>query len=148
MNSQAKTDAILACKGMRHALDGIIQTCKEATQNALHAPSGSFENLNEVAANLTLARRAMENATMRLGMALKHIGTPNPYPVSKLSVESVAEKLYEAYRGHTGGKSLATGQPIPQWEELPQAIKDAWMATAKASPGMTQVEPTADGLRM
>lgn len=35
---------------------------------------------------------------------------------------------YEAYRAHTGGVSLATGAPIPEWDALPQAIKAAWEA--------------------
>jgi hypothetical protein len=39
---------------------------------------------------------------------------------------------YEAYRNHTGGKSLATGQEIPVWEDLPPAIRDAWAAAAAA----------------
>ena len=39
---------------------------------------------------------------------------------------------YEAYRDHTNGKSLATGQPIPQWYQLPPTIQEAWNAAAEA----------------
>jgi hypothetical protein len=39
---------------------------------------------------------------------------------------------YEAYRKHTGGCSLATGAPIPEYKQLPEAIKDAWAAAALA----------------
>jgi len=39
---------------------------------------------------------------------------------------------YEAYRSHTGGVSLATGQTIPEWYELREAIQLAWMAAADA----------------
>ena len=39
---------------------------------------------------------------------------------------------YEAYRNHTGGKSLATGQTIPEWHELREDIQLAWMSAADA----------------
>ncbi len=39
---------------------------------------------------------------------------------------------YEAYRAHTGGVSLATGQRIPEWHELRQDIQHAWHASALA----------------
>lgn len=45
---------------------------------------------------------------------------------------SMAETAYEAYRAHTGGKSLATGADIPPFADLPLAIKDAWAASARA----------------
>lgn len=38
---------------------------------------------------------------------------------------------YEAYRSHTGGKSLATGQEIPTWENLAPVIQEAWRAAAE-----------------
>jgi hypothetical protein len=39
---------------------------------------------------------------------------------------------YEAYRSDAGGKSLATGQPIPEWDGLKSEIQHAWEAAAKA----------------
>jgi len=39
---------------------------------------------------------------------------------------------YEAYRNHTSGKSLVTGQTIPEWHELREDIQLAWMAAADA----------------
>jgi hypothetical protein len=39
---------------------------------------------------------------------------------------------YCAYRAHTGGKSLATGQNIPEWHELREDIQSAWNAAAAA----------------
>lgn len=39
---------------------------------------------------------------------------------------------YEAYRNYTGGLSLVTGAPIPAYEQLPEAIKEAWAAAAVA----------------
>lgn len=44
----------------------------------------------------------------------------------------LAEAAYEGYRAHTGGKSLATGQLIPAWDELRNEIKDAWLASITA----------------
>lgn len=44
----------------------------------------------------------------------------------------LARAAYEGYRKHTGGKSLATGQPIPEWYDLPDPIKDAWKASITA----------------
>ena len=43
-----------------------------------------------------------------------------------------AQVAYEGYRNHTGGKSLATGQPIPEWHELREDIKEAWRASVRA----------------
>lgn len=37
----------------------------------------------------------------------------------------LAKIAYEAYRNHTGGKSLVSGSPIPIWENLSQPIQDA-----------------------
>lgn len=39
---------------------------------------------------------------------------------------------YEAYRAHTGGISLVSKQPIPEWEALPTEIQEAWIAAADA----------------
>ena len=43
-----------------------------------------------------------------------------------------AEVAYTAYRDHTGGVSLASGQRIPEWPELRDDIKSAWRASAAA----------------
>lgn len=44
----------------------------------------------------------------------------------------MARAAYEGYRAHTGGISLATGQSIPEWDHLPDAIRDAWCAAVVA----------------
>jgi len=41
----------------------------------------------------------------------------------------LAKEAYEAYANHTGWKSLATGQPLPQWEQLSGAIQLAWQVS-------------------
>lgn len=42
------------------------------------------------------------------------------------------ELAYEAYRAHTGGVSLASGQPIPDWDALKPEIKEAWRSSTEA----------------
>ena len=45
---------------------------------------------------------------------------------------SLGETAYGAYCKQAGGKSLATGDTLPAFAALPQAIKDAWAASAIA----------------
>ena len=45
---------------------------------------------------------------------------------------SLGEVGYEAYRKHSDGRSLVSGQEIPSWASLPQAIQDAWAAAGDA----------------
>jgi len=33
---------------------------------------------------------------------------------------------YDAYRNFSGGKSLVSGDPLPEWEALPGNIREAW----------------------
>ena len=43
-----------------------------------------------------------------------------------------ARIAYEGYREHSKGKSLVTGEAIPEFDRLPGTIKDAWRAAAEA----------------
>lgn len=43
-----------------------------------------------------------------------------------------ARVAYNGYRNYTGGKSLVSNQPIPEWESLNPKIKEAWGAAADA----------------
>lgn len=45
---------------------------------------------------------------------------------------TLAKIAYEGYCAQTGGKSLATGDDLPQWEALPVAIREAWTASVRA----------------
>jgi hypothetical protein len=38
---------------------------------------------------------------------------------------------YEAYATQTGGKSLATGDDLPSWDDLGDEYKTAWIAAAQ-----------------
>ena len=42
------------------------------------------------------------------------------------------EIAYEAYRRESGSVSLVSGDPIPEWDELPAAIRSAWSEAAQA----------------
>lgn len=62
-------------------------------------------------------------------------GTPAalPYAPATPPASCAAEAAYEAYRVQAGGRSLATGQPIPPWAQLPPQIQEAWLAAAGAA---------------
>ena len=40
----------------------------------------------------------------------------------------IAQKAYESYCAYTEWKSLITGDDLPQWAELPNKVKSAWLA--------------------
>lgn len=42
----------------------------------------------------------------------------------------LAKEAYEAYANYVRWKSLATGQPLPQWESLSSEIQEAWVQSA------------------
>ncbi|MBN8220696.1 MAG: hypothetical protein J0L53_07210 [Spirochaetes bacterium] len=58
-------------------------------------------------------------------------------------MENLAKELYTAYCEHTGFKSLATGQDLPNWENLPETIKAAWQASANRAESL--LSPAVDG---
>lgn len=43
-----------------------------------------------------------------------------------------AKMAYEAYCNHTDWKSLVSGQPLPQWQDVRPEIKVAWEAVVRA----------------
>ena len=49
-----------------------------------------------------------------------------------MNVRQLAETAYTAYRNHSDGKSLATGMAIPEWDDMPAEIQEAWCASADA----------------
>ena len=46
--------------------------------------------------------------------------------------KSLGQLAYETYSKEAGGKSLATGAPLPEWDDVKPDIKRAWEATGKA----------------
>ena len=45
--------------------------------------------------------------------------------------DQLGRTAYEAYATQTGGKSLATGDNLPPWEELDSSMQTAWTAAAR-----------------
>ncbi len=43
-----------------------------------------------------------------------------------------AQAGYEAYAKRSGWKSLVTGDPLPQWRDLPGSVANGWFAAATA----------------
>ena len=64
-----------------------------------------------------------------IGKVAKEISTMN---ISNEAAEKYGAIAYNGYRAHTNGKSLATGQDIPLWENLAPVIQAAWRAAAIA----------------
>ena len=48
---------------------------------------------------------------------------------TELTEMEIAAAAYTEYSRITGGKSLATGQPLPLWCDLPDNIRYAWHGT-------------------
>jgi hypothetical protein len=46
--------------------------------------------------------------------------------------ERLGQVAYDAYAMNTGGKSLATGDNLPPWNELADVYHTAWIAAARA----------------
>lgn len=51
------------------------------------------------------------------------------FAILRIDAMQLAKEAYEAYANHTGWKSLATGQPLPQWDKLSEAIQQAWQVS-------------------
>ena len=47
-------------------------------------------------------------------------------------VDYFGKKAYGAYCSETNNKSLITGCELPNWDELPLKIQDAWIAASDA----------------
>jgi hypothetical protein len=46
--------------------------------------------------------------------------------------ERLGQVAYDAYAMNTGGKSLATGDELPLWDDMGDAFKTAWIASARS----------------
>jgi hypothetical protein len=57
-----------------------------------------------------------------------------------------ARAAYEAYYAAANGRSLASGLPLPTFDELPEATREAWAAAAEAAQNVSRVlERDPDG---
>lgn len=66
-------EAVTRAKELRVALDGYLQKLKEYRDTL---------GRSDAARHASISVTAVEDAIMRLGMVLKELGTPNPYPNS------------------------------------------------------------------
>lgn len=88
----SKDSIIRRAKDLRVAIDSVLQDVRAFGKECLAPKAGLsgphatgfefFADPQEVPANVKLSQRALEDATMRLGMVLKAIGATNPYPES------------------------------------------------------------------
>lgn len=87
-----------------------------------------------------------------------HVSDPlTNFHINISRLESLGKIAYSRYRSFSNGKSLATGQSIPEWEGLKPEIKEAWIASSTAvidefqrtqmMPEMTFSVVFADGLK-
>lgn len=89
-------EAIAASKQFRKDADELLQRMKAhktALQKHAKSPWGDdpWVDFGEVIAQHTLSQRDLESSIMRQGMALKYIGTPDPYPESRNPESPVVE---------------------------------------------------------
>jgi hypothetical protein len=78
-----KNEAIIENKALRQALDVILQQVK-------NSPRQSRER--------SLVRTKLEESIMWLGMDLKDLGTPNPYPNSKDPSNTIVDKTADGLK--------------------------------------------------
>lgn len=50
----------------------------------------------------------------------------------KMTLAARAESMYNAYLAQTGGRSAVTGVELPAWAATTQAVRDGWLAAARA----------------
>ena len=50
-------------------------------------------------------------------------------------MEDKARNAYDSMSESVHGLSTISGKPLPPWEELPQSVKDAWVAALQAVEG-------------
>jgi hypothetical protein len=51
--------------------------------------------------------------------------------ISRAEGVTPGQRAYTRYRAHTGGRSLASGDEIPEWDGLGDDIREAWEASAR-----------------
>jgi len=92
-----KEQAIHAAKTFRKEADDLLQRMKQhktALTSRNHGDptlADACDDSGEVIAQHILSIRDLESCIMRQGMALKYIGTPNPYPNSKDPSNTIVE---------------------------------------------------------
>lgn len=52
-------------------------------------------------------------------------------------MEQLAQQLYDAYGASTNYRNFM-GNPMPAWADLPEGVRNAWVATAEAATRLLQ----------
>lgn len=80
-----KLEAIATAKQFRKDADELLQRMKKHREQLMvpFTPHDHAMNIGEVVAQHTISIRDLESCIMRQGMALKYIGTADPYPESR-----------------------------------------------------------------
>jgi len=68
--------------------------------------------------------------TAPLGAA--NVNTKPKKSPDEIDWQSIARNSYEAYNQVSNWKNYQ-GLPMPQWDDLPANVRDAWLASAKES---------------
>lgn len=133
---------IISNKELRRDLDAQLQKLKGLP--------GSRER--------SLCVTKLQEAIMWLGMDLKRLSALQPTPpTATKTLRELAIAAYARYGAVTDFKNFR-GDPMPEFEALPDKIKSAWEAAMSADngrpypssydPSTTKVEPTAEGLKL
>ena len=48
----------------------------------------------------------------------------------RIDKEAYGRLAYDTYKSNAGGKSLVTGDPLPDYDALPERVQFAWEAAA------------------
>lgn len=151
-----KLQAIEKAKEFRGGADALLQDMKGHRETLMFNMGADehdeFDDFEEVVAQHAQSIFDLESCIMRQGMALKYIGNPDPYPVSKLTVEDIAKEMYTKYCEAVGGRAW-NGDLLPQWDEFSADTTKAkqiqgWLAAAATHPALHRVEPTSGGLKL
>jgi hypothetical protein len=85
------------------------------------------EARGDVLANLTICHRHLEDSRMRIGKAIQHSETRESIFDIQKDPEKMARLAYKRYGAVTDFKNFQ-GNPMPEFDELPEKIKEAWKA--------------------
>lgn len=97
MRGMTKLETIAAAKQFRKDGDTVLQSMKDHRKQLMEAVRNEpqldkeFLDTGEAIAQHTLAIRDLESSIMRLGMSLKYIGNPTPYPESYNPASPIVE---------------------------------------------------------
>jgi len=50
-----------------------------------------------------------------------------------VAAKTLGQVAYEAYRNKSGGKSVISGSPLPEWNSQSDAVKECWQAAGEAA---------------